>query len=74
MDAEVRRIGDEAYADIVALLQDERDRLDALAEALLVHETLDAEGAYAAVGLDRPVITEPRPPLTAQDTVAVEEG
>ena len=46
-----RRIADEAYADIAALLRDERDRLDALAEALLVHETLDAEDAYAAVGV-----------------------
>ena len=34
LDAEVRKIADEAYADIVALLRDERDRLDALAEAL----------------------------------------
>ena len=50
LDVEVRRIADEAYGDIVALLRDERDRLDALAEALLVHETLDAEDAYAAVG------------------------
>jgi cell division protease FtsH len=67
LDVEVRRIADEAYRDIVALLRDERDRLDALAEALLVHETLDAEDAYAAVGLVRPVVEEPRPPLTVQD-------
>jgi cell division protease FtsH len=67
LDDEVRKIADEAYADIVALLRDERDRLDALAEALLVHETLDAEDAYAAVGMIRPVVEEPRPPLTVQD-------
>jgi cell division protease FtsH len=74
LDAEVRRIGDEAYRDIMALLQEERDRLDALAEALLVHETLDAEDAYAAVGLVRPVVEDPHPPLTVQDTVSLEEG
>jgi hypothetical protein len=56
------------------LLRDERDRLDALAEALLVHETLDAEEAYSAVGLVRPVVEELRPPLTVQDTVSLEEG
>ena len=73
LDVEVRRIADEAYDDIVALLKDERERLDALAEALLVHETLDAEEAYAAVGLVRPVIEEPQPPLMVQDTVSLDE-
>ena len=68
IDVEVRKIADEAYGDIAALLRDERDRLDALAEALLVHETLDAEDAYAAVGLIRPVVEEQRPPLTVQDS------
>jgi cell division protease FtsH len=66
LDLEVRRIADEAYADIVSLLQDERERLDALAEALLVHETLDANVAYAAVGLVKPVVDEPQPPLAVQ--------
>jgi cell division protease FtsH len=67
LDVEVRRIADEAYADVVSLLRDERDRLDALASALLVHETLDADDAYAAVGLARPMVEEPQPPLTIQD-------
>jgi len=67
LDLEVRRIADEAYADIVSLLQDERERLDALAEALLVHETLDANDAYAAVGVVRPIVDEPRPPLAVQE-------
>jgi cell division protease FtsH len=68
LDVEVRKIADAAYRDVQALLLDERDRLDALAEALLVHETLDAEDAYAAVGLIKPVFDELRPPLTVQDT------
>jgi cell division protease FtsH len=74
LDVEVRRIGDEAYADIISLLQEERERLDALADALLVHETLDAADAYAAVGLVRPVVEEPQPSLTVQDAVSLEEG
>jgi ATP-dependent Zn protease len=74
LDAEVRRIADDAYDDVVGLLRDERDRLDALADALLVHETLDADDAYAAVGLVRPVVEEPHPPLTVEDTVSLEDG
>jgi cell division protease FtsH len=74
IDAEVRRIADDAYVDIVALLSDERDRLDALAEALLVHETLDAEQAYAAVGLDKPATIDPPPQLVVPEAVSLEEG
>jgi cell division protease FtsH len=74
LDAEVRRIADDAYDDVVGLLRDERVRLDALADALLVHETLDADDAYAAVGLVRPVVEEPHPPLTVEDTVSLEDG
>jgi cell division protease FtsH len=36
------------------LLREERARLDALAEALLVEETLDEEDAYAVAGVQRP--------------------
>src|SRR5207249_875994 len=43
VDAEVRRMADEAYQEVVTLLRDQRDRLDGLAEALLEHETLDAD-------------------------------
>ena len=74
IDAEVRRIAEEAYDDIVSLLRDERDRLDALAEALLVHETLDADDAYAAAGLVRPAIEDPHPPLTVPEAVSLDEG
>jgi cell division protease FtsH len=76
MDIEVRRIAEVAYADIVALLREERDRLDALVEALLVHETLEADQAYAAAGLVRPVtaVAEQHPPLTVKESVSLEEG
>ena len=53
IDEEVRRIVDEAYDDVVALLTNHRAQLDALAEALLERETLDEKEAYAAAGVER---------------------
>ena len=53
IDVEVRRIIDEAHREVTTLLQDHRDKLDALAAALLEHETLDEEAAYAAAGVPR---------------------
>src|SRR5205823_7917266 len=53
VDQEVRRIVDELYEETVALLTSERERLDALASALLQHETLDEDEAYAAAGVER---------------------
>jgi cell division protease FtsH len=68
LDIEVRRISDEAYSDILALLRNERVRLDALAEALLDQETLDADAAYEAVGLVRPPRREEHPPLAVAES------
>ena len=51
IDAEVRRIVDAAHEEVLALLEDNRDKLDALAQALLEHETLDQADAYAAAGI-----------------------
>jgi cell division protease FtsH len=59
VDQEVRRIVDELYADVVALLRANRDKLDRLANALLKHETLDQVDAYAAVGIEPRVVDEP---------------
>ena len=53
VDNEVLRIVDEAHTDVLALLSRERSRLDSLAEALLEHETLDEDDAYAAARVDR---------------------
>jgi cell division protease FtsH len=53
VDEEVRRIVDESHKRVVALLQDNRSKLDSLAAALLEHETLDEEDAYAAAGVER---------------------
>jgi cell division protease FtsH len=54
LDDEVRRIVAEAHDEVVALLRENRERLDALAHALLEHETLDEDDAYGAAGVTRP--------------------
>ncbi len=53
VDEEVRRLAERSYGEVVDLLQENRAKLDGLAEALLAHETLDEEDAYAAAGLER---------------------
>jgi cell division protease FtsH len=53
IDEEVRRIVDEAHKQVTALLKENRGKLDSLATALLEHETLDEEDAYAAAGVPR---------------------
>ena len=53
LDDEVRRIVAEAHDEVVTLLTENRARLDALASALLEHETLDEDDAYAAAGVTR---------------------
>ncbi len=53
VDQEVRRVVDAAHHDVLALLRENRDKLDSLAHALLEHETLDEEDAYAAAGVER---------------------
>jgi cell division protease FtsH len=53
VDDEVRRIVEAAQKQVVALLKKNRGKLDSLATALLEHETLDEEDAYAAAGVPR---------------------
>jgi cell division protease FtsH len=54
VDAEVRRIVERAHAEVTALLREHWEQLDALAAALIEHETLDEPEAYAAAGIDHP--------------------
>jgi cell division protease FtsH len=54
IDDEVRRVVSDAHDAVVKLLEDNRDRLDHLAHALLEHETLDEDDAYAAAGVSHP--------------------
>ena len=53
---------------VVALLEENRDKLDALAGALLEHETLDQDDAYAAAGVTRVDTSEPAPARVAAFT------
>ena len=53
VDDEVRRLVEEAHEQVVTLLKQNRERLDSLAAALLEHETLDEDDAYAAAGVAR---------------------
>jgi cell division protease FtsH len=51
VDAEVRRIVEDSHDRVARLLGAHRDKLEALAAALLAHETLDQAAAYAAAGI-----------------------
>jgi cell division protease FtsH len=54
IDEEVRSIVSAAHEEVLQLLGANRDRLDRLAQALLEHETLDQDDAYAAAGIEPP--------------------
>jgi cell division protease FtsH len=53
VDTEVQRILRENYAAAVRLLEENRQALDALADALIEHETLDREEILSVTGLGR---------------------
>jgi cell division protease FtsH len=53
VDEEVRRIVEDSHREVIELLQQNRSRLDSLVHALLEHETLDEDDAYAAAGVER---------------------
>jgi cell division protease FtsH len=53
VDEEVRQIVEKAHGEVVTLLKDNRDKLDSLAAALLEHETLDEDEAYAAAHVEK---------------------
>ena len=63
-DAEVRLIVAASHDEVVALLNENRHRLDSLARALLEHETLDQQDAYAAAGIE-PCAADPTGASTA---------
>ena len=53
VDEEVRRVVEESHEQVLTLLRENRAKLDSLAKALLEHETLDEDDAYAAAGVPR---------------------
>jgi cell division protease FtsH len=69
IDDEVKRIVAAAYKDVVALLTENRARLESLAAALLEHETLDEADAYAAAGVPHE-LSEDAAPLAAAAAAA----
>jgi cell division protease FtsH len=56
VDEEVRRIVEGAERDVIQLLERERERLEALAHALLERETLDQPEAYEVAGVEPPKV------------------
>jgi cell division protease FtsH len=52
IDGEVKRISDECLAQAVSLLTTHRDKLDALAHALLEHDTLGEDAILQVTGLE----------------------
>ncbi|MFJ2238848.1 ATP-dependent zinc metalloprotease FtsH [Streptomyces sp. NPDC087859] len=53
IEHEMRRIVDDCYEEACRKLRDHRDQLDALAQALLVNETLEEADAYRIAGIAR---------------------
>jgi cell division protease FtsH len=67
VDEEVRHLIENAHEQVTQLMSANRDKLDALAQALLEHETLEQEEAYAAAGIKapgEPVALDTRPSPT----------
>ncbi|MBU0639789.1 MAG: ATP-dependent zinc metalloprotease FtsH [Planctomycetes bacterium] len=61
IDAEVKRIIDEAYADTRRIIEGNREKLEAVAQALLKYETLDGEEIRRLIAgetLDRPTVAD----------------
>jgi cell division protease FtsH len=67
VETEARRILDQGYDQALETLRANRHRLDALVEALLRSETLDAADAYRAAGVPYPA--EPDLPAQAPDVI-----
>src|SRR5947208_6857527 len=69
LDQEVRSLVDRCEEEVEELLRANRDRLDALVQALLEHETLDEPDAYRVAGIERPPSqrSDERPETVARD-------
>jgi len=59
VDGEVHDLVDDAYASVMTLLSENREKLDALVDALLERETLDESEAYSVAGVERRAPEEP---------------
>jgi cell division protease FtsH len=61
VDEEVHTLVESAHQAVTQLLEEHRDQLESLAQALLKEETLDAPEAYAAAGVPLTELQEPQP-------------
>src|SRR4051812_29878177 len=61
IDQEVRRVVEEAHAEVTRLLSDHREKLESLTERLMDKETLDMDEAYEAAGVARPRAAQAEP-------------
>ncbi len=59
VDEEVHKLVEGAHEEVTRLLVEHRDQLEALAQALLKAETLDAPDAYAAAGVPAHIEEQP---------------
>ena len=61
VDAEVKRIIDEAYQDARRMIQDHRDKLESIAQALVKYETLDGDEVRRLIDggtIDKPTVSD----------------
>ncbi|MFF0342636.1 ATP-dependent zinc metalloprotease FtsH [Kribbella sp. NPDC004875] len=70
VDAEVRRLIEQCYAEARRLLRENRSKLDSIAGQLLIHETLDEADAYAAAGIAHEPRQLPAPEPALPEPVA----
>ncbi len=70
VDEQVRLLVDQAHREVVALLTEHRPQLDGLATALLEHETLDEDDAYAAAGVEHRASSDDAHPLVPAGAAA----
>ncbi len=73
IDEEVRRITDECLRQALALLEGNRDKLEALVRALLEHDTLGQDEILAVTGMGAPVGQDTTTEAPAGEGVAVDE-
>jgi len=59
VDTEVHTLVESAHREVTRVLEDHREQLEHLAQALLKAETLDAPEAYAAAGVPMSEQQEP---------------
>jgi cell division protease FtsH len=69
IDEEMRKLIDTAHDEVLALFNGNREKLDALAQALVRKEPIDEAEAYAVAGVERPPETEPTPQESVLTTV-----